>query len=90
MNEQKSEGVTIEALRTRLEKDQKELAAIRQRAATEYRHEPGEQYTPMLRDIRFLLGEINVTTEFWESGEKELDQIRACDKCDLCEDHHDH
>jgi hypothetical protein len=89
MSEQKSENVTIEMLRARLEQDRRELAAIRERAAAEYRHEPGEQYTPMLRDIRFLLGQLNVATEFWESGEKELDEIRVCDKCDLCEDHHE-
>lgn len=50
-------------------------------------HEPGEQYTPMLRDLRFLLGQLNTVNEFWSSAEKELDEIRDCDKCDLCEDH---
>jgi hypothetical protein len=63
-------------------------AAIRERANDGYRHEPGEQYTPMLRDIRALLGELNIAEEFWQSAEKELDEIHDCDKCDLCEDHH--
>lgn len=75
-------------IRDRVAKDKREVEAIRQRAADEYRHEPGEQYTPMLRDIRFLLGQLNVASEFWNSAEKEMDEIRDCDKCDLCEDHH--
>lgn len=85
----KGEHVTIEKLRTRLANARNETAAIRRRIDEEYRHEAGEQYTPMLRDLRALSGEINVISELWESAEKELDEIRDCDKCDLCEDHHD-
>lgn len=79
--------IELNALRAQLDSDQREVEAIRQRAKDEYRHEPGEQYTPMLRDLRFILGELNIVTEFWDSAEKELDEIRDCDKCDLCEDH---
>jgi len=73
----------------RFVRDQQEVAAIRERAEAEYRYEPGEQYTPMLKDVRFLLGQLNVAREFWNSAEKELTDIRACDKCDLCEDHYE-
>lgn len=75
-------------IRARLAAAQREVEAIRERAKEEYRHEAGEQYTPMLKDIRVLLGELNVITEFWDNSETELDEIRDCDKCDLCEDHH--
>lgn len=66
-----SEGA--EELQKRWADDEEEVAAIKRRADAEYRHEPGEQYTPMLRDIRFLLGRLNVVTEFWQSAERELD-----------------
>lgn len=43
-----------------------------------------------LRDgFKDASGLANIKNEFWESAEKELDQIRACDKCDLCEVHHE-
>lgn len=29
-----------------------------------------------------------VKDEFWNSAETELEEVRACDKCALCEDHH--
>lgn len=65
---------------------QSEIEAIRQRAKEEYRHEPSEQYTPMLRDIRTLLGQLNLVSGFWESAEKELDEVvpethRVCPEC---------
>lgn len=77
------------AIQKRFTEMRQEVEAIRQRASEEYRHEPGEQYTPMLKDIRTLLGELNVINEFWNYAEKELNEIRNCGKCDLCEDHYD-
>jgi hypothetical protein len=77
-----------EAIQERFREAERQVGLIRERANEEYRHVAGEQYTPMLRDVRFLLGQLNVTSEFWHSAEKELDDIRGCDKCDLCEDHH--
>lgn len=77
------------AIQKRFVEMEDEVEAIRERASSNYRHEAGEQYTPMLKDVRTLLGELNVITEFWDSAEKEMDEIRKCDKCDLCEDHHE-
>ena len=87
-NEQSDAVNQADAIRKRFTDDKKEVAAIKERAREEYRHEPGEQYTPMLRDVRFLLGQLNVVDGFWESAEKELNDVRECDKCDLCEDHY--
>lgn len=75
-------------IQARFREYEQEIAAIRGRIESEYRHEPGEQYTPMLRDLRALAGHLNVVNEFWNYAEKELDEIRDCEKCDLCEGHH--
>lgn len=77
-----------EAIQQRFRDDRQEIEAIRERINAGYRYEPREQYTPMLRDLRMFSGYLNLTDEFWESAEKELNEIRDCDKCDLCEDHY--
>jgi len=66
------------------------IEEIRKRIWSEYRHVPQPDFSVMLTDLKTLLGEYNIASEFWQSAEKELDEIRACDKCDLCKDHHAH
>lgn len=75
-------------IQARFREYEREVKDIRKRISSQYRHEPGEQYTPMLRDLRALSGHLNVIDEFWKYAEKELKEIRDCDKCDLCEDHY--
>lgn len=53
------------AIQKRFAEMQQEIEAIRERAKDKYRHEAGEQYTPMLKDIRTLLGQLNVIDENW-------------------------
>lgn len=57
--------------------EQREVEAIRERAATDYRHISDEQYTPMLADIRTLLRALNLVTAFWEGAEKELTEVTS-------------
>lgn len=61
---------------------------IRERVRTEYRTIPQPDFRVMQADLKTLLGELNITSGFWKNAEDELDEIRNCDKCDLCEDHH--
>lgn len=76
MSEEESKS-DVKAIQERFAKDAQEVSAIRERANNEYRHESGEQYTPMLRDLRFLLGQVNLIGELWDSAEREADELHA-------------
>ena len=69
--------------------DNSDIRAIRERINTDYRHvQLKDEYKTMLTDLKRLYGELNLVAGFWQSAEKEINEIRDCDKCDLCEDHY--
>lgn len=82
-----NESVRGEKLSAKLQQIKQQVEEIKRRVNDDYRTIPQPDHGVMLADLKTLLGELNVMSEFWDNAESELDEIRECGHCDLCEDH---